>query len=331
MTDEEYFLLYEKYLQGICSAEERQRLRNAPQAGFLLPELPARNALGEAAQAQTRQAILSRLMRSIGQANERRSASRFRWGAVAAVITLLVAVSGYLLFPHIWPPRQHYTTAYGEQRRITLPDGSQVVLNANSTLETAATWGPEQAREVWLDGEAYFSVTHLAAPDVQNIAGAPANTKFVVHSGPLDVSVLGTKFNVNSRNGDTRVVLASGKVQVNTRRGAAPDSLLMKPGDLVQFHARQATYSRKKVNPALYTAWKEYRFIFNDTPLPEIGRLLEETYGYTVIIEDKALVNKKLTGELDTHDPDVLLHALSASFNIRVQKENQVLHLFAAQ
>jgi len=328
MTDEEYFLLYEKYLLGNSTAEERRLLRQAPQSQNLLPELSAAEE-ENLASAPDREEVLNRLLSSIEQAEAPRvsRARPRRWMAVAAVLALLVVAGGYWLLPNFWQPRLHYATGYGQQRRLVLPDGSRVVLNANSTLETSATWGPKTGREVWLRGEAYFSVAHKAAPSVQNIATAPAPLKFVVHTGSLDVSVLGTKFNVNSRDGSTQVVLDEGKVQLTA---AGQPAHLMKPGELVEFAPTRAAYTTRNVNTTHYTAWQAHRYVFDDTPLPEIARLLKNNYGYQVIVQDKALLSKKLTGEINTRNPDVLLYALSRSFNIRIEKQGKTLRFYTA-
>ncbi|WP_324670518.1 FecR family protein [Hymenobacter sp. GOD-10R] len=328
MTDEEYFLLYEKYLLGHSTAEERHRLRQAPQAQNQLPELSAAEE-GHLASAPAREAVLSRLLDSIEHAEVHRPsrAKRWQWATMAAVVALLVVAGSYWLVPTLWQSRLHYATGYGQQQRIVLPDGSEVVLNANSTLETPAVWDPQARREVWLHGEAYFIVAHKAAPSVRTIAQAAEPLKFVVHSGPVDVAVLGTKFNVNSRADDTRVVLAEGKVQLTA---PGQPALLMKPGELVDFAPTHAAYATRKVNPGLYTAWKEHHYIFDDTPLPEIARLLEDTYGYKVFVQDKALLHKKLTGEINTKNPEVLLYALSKSFGIRIEKQGKTLRFYTA-
>lgn len=85
-----------------------------------------------------------------------------------------------------------YATQYGEQRVVELPDHSVVSLNANSTLRFRNDWSQANTlREVWLDGEAFFSV--------QKQEGAAGPAKFIVHTNDLDVEVLGTRFNVSNR------------------------------------------------------------------------------------------------------------------------------------
>ncbi|MGD1895272.1 MAG: FecR family protein [Cyclobacteriaceae bacterium] len=104
----------------------------------------------------------------------------------AAVVSGLVLTAALVWFLLKADSLTEYATDYGEIRTLTLPDSSRVTLNANSAIHYAAKWDVDVAREVWLDGEAYFSVTHT-----QN------DQPFIVHvTDGLRVNVLGTEFNV---------------------------------------------------------------------------------------------------------------------------------------
>jgi len=94
-----------------------------------------------------------------------------RWNWVAAACVSLIALAGALW----WYDQQPVTisTAFGETRTIRLPDGSHVTLNAHSTLSYPRHWDSGQARQVWLQGEAFFWVSHTATllNQRQRIAG----------------------------------------------------------------------------------------------------------------------------------------------------------------
>src|SRR5690606_18166904 len=110
---------------------------------------------------------------------------------VAAAVVLLVGL--YFLIQWINRPFDVYTTGFGEQMTIQLPDESIIQLNSNSTLTWGREWENEGERIVNLEGEAFFQVEHLD--------GLP----FVVNTDDISVHVTGTQFNVNSRRQKTMV------------------------------------------------------------------------------------------------------------------------------
>lgn len=227
-------------------------------------------------------------------------------------------------------PTMRFAAAAGQRRTLALPDGSVVTLNGGATLTTAARWTTETPREVWLTGEAYFQVTHRPAPAQVAIAGAPASVKFVVHAADLAISVLGTRFDVNSRAGSTKVVLTSGRVAVNRLAGLTRENLLMQPGDLVETSAAQPGLVRRRVRPALYAAWTQGRFRFEQTPVRDIVQLLRDAYGLRVQLTDAALLRQTITGTLPANNPELLLPALATSLGVRVARHGDLVR-FSSQ
>jgi ferric-dicitrate binding protein FerR (iron transport regulator) len=235
-----------------------------------------------------------------------------RWWAVAAAVTVLL-LAGLGVWRFAGSGETEIRTAYGQTRRLTLPDGSVVTLNANSALRYDEGLGQAGAdRHVQLDGEAFFEVTHQ-----QNHA------RFVVHTGPLDVEVLGTKFNVNARRYLTRVTLKEGRVKVDDR--ADRQSVVMKPGETVEWTEQKPVLAKKSVRPERYAAWTEKRLLFEGTPLPEVAQMLEDNFGLKVTIENPALLTKTLSGEISLENEDILLQALRDLYGIRITRDGDRL------
>lgn len=255
-----------------------------------------------------------------------------RWVGAAAT-ALAVGFAGVGLWQHApvapAPAWVNYATHAGERREVLLPDGSRVTLNGNTELKLAASWQAGQAREVWLAGEAFFQVRHTAPARLQAVAAAPANAKFTVHAGPLDVAVLGTQFDVLSRPGKTKVILKSGEVQLRHQRAGRTEELTMKPGELVEYRptAPQVPLAKRRVNAMLYAAWTTGHLDFNDTPVSEIISLLEDTYGLEITVSNPALRQQKLTGSVPNHDVNVLLDALSKSLNVTMRRQGDQVWL----
>jgi transmembrane sensor len=249
-----------------------------------------------------------------------------RWAAAAAVVGVAAGVgSGLYLQQHhpagapqagIGPAPVaapvRYATGNGQTREVQLPDGSMVTLNANSTLRHAAAWNPNTPREVWLNGEAYFSVKHL-----------PNHQRFRVHtSGNFNVEVLGTQFTVYRRHAQERVVLLSGKVRVDFNDHRRPD-VILKPGELLQTaDARPKQVLHKEVQTPTYAAWKDNRLVLDDLPIAELAIQLHDTYGVEVVLLDPALGRQTVTGTVPLGDLNLLCQALQASFNIKVERQD---------
>ena len=251
--------------------------------------------------------------------------SQRRTRALIGTLALLLLAAGLGWWQWLRPATlagaaTRYATGAGQHRTVALPDGSVVVLNASSTLTTAARWTAHTPREVWLTGEGYFKVAHLAPRAVADIAGAPANVKFVVHAGALNVAVLGTQFDVINRPGNAKVVLTSGKIAVERRSWITRENLLMQPGDLVETSADRPRLAKRHVPAALYLAWTKGFFEFHQTPVRDIAQLLHDTYGLQVTVADPAILEQVVSGAVAVTKSEFLLPALAESLDLKVTR-----------
>lgn len=241
---------------------------------------------------------------------------------LAAVFAGLLLLSTSLFFVLQNNNTTEYITQYGEIKTILLPDSSTVSLNANSIIKYKSEWNGDEPRQVWLKGEAFFSVVHTTN-----------DQKFIVNTSDLDVEVLGTEFNVNNRTRGTEVVLNSGKVKLslpplgkNGETDNRTKKIFMSPGELVGYSKEEKKITKKEVDTERYSAWRKNKLIFEDTPISEIAQILKDNYGLELIIKDSALINRKYTATYPADNVDVLLNALSKSFNIKISKtDNQVV------
>jgi transmembrane sensor len=240
-------------------------------------------------------------------------AERIMWAKVAAAVALLLIA--FTVYLNRQTHNYTYRTAFGESRRVLLPDGSLVTLNANSSLRVADRWGRRTEREVWLEGEAFFSVSKLKK--------AGRAVKFTVHTHDLNVEVRGTEFNVNTRQDQTQVVLSEGLVhlQLNDR---LEKEIQMKPGDLVNFsRSKRQLRIRHLPDAGPMYSWKNNRWTLNDASLAEIAILIRETYGVTVTIENDSLKRQTVNGVVPTDNMGDLLNALESILPITITHEEQ--------
>lgn len=242
--------------------------------------------------------------------------SKRNWLRVAAAVALVV-VAGTLAW---WSAESGteqlvYATAYGETRTVYLPDGSEVTINAHSRVIYQEQTEPVPLREVWLKGEAFFQVVHL---------DHPASVPFLVHTPDLLVQVLGTRFNVNTRRGRTQVVLDAGSVALQL---PSAETTALQPGELAEYTAQDAQVHKEAVDTKLFTAWRDRRLKFDDTPLSEVALMLEENYGVRVVFDNPLLRSKRVTGEVSANALETILLALSKLFDMSVQQSGDTIHI----
>lgn len=223
---------------------------------------------------------------------------------VAAAFIILMATAVFLFRDDLL--YRTYAAANGRISFITLPDGSTVTLNANSSIRVFRNFMDHESREVWIRGEGFFEVTKKEDA-----------MKFIVHTDNFDVEVLGTKFNVNNRRGKTEVMLAEGKVKL-VAKDRQP--LIMKPGDQVSLSETEDHYKKQVVAPEKLESWRKHKLSFEDTPLWEVAQTIEEYYGVKVIIADPELGRRHFTGTLPNNDLEVILMALKTAYPVAIDK-----------
>jgi transmembrane sensor len=231
------------------------------------------------------------------------------WRYAAVVVGFLALAAGAL----IWNTQRTitYATHYGEIKTFTLPDQSIVMLNGNSRIRFRNGWLTHRMREVWLDdGEGFFTIR-------QTNAGNP----FVVHTADMNINVLGTAFNVNTRRAHirTQVVLTVGAVKLDLNR-EQPQSIIMRPGDMVTYSAASNELHQRIVNPNEYSSWRNQMLQFSDVPIEEVVGTIADNLGITIEVKDKSILQQTYTGNVPTNDLAIFFKTLEHSFDVRVVK-----------
>jgi transmembrane sensor len=231
-----------------------------------------------------------------------------RWLLSVAASVLLLLGFGYVTHDR-WA-YDRYEAPFGQTRTLSLPDGSEVTLNAHSQLRVPRFGFGNADREVWLTGEGYFSVRHTTH-----------DHKFTVHTPNLDVRVLGTKFNVNTRSGQTEVILDEGKVQlIRPKTPAQP--LTMKPGEQATLAEGDTAFRRKVVSsPDVVGAYRQQRLVFDGTPLSQVAERIQDYYGIRVVVGSRELARREFSGTLPNNDLNVVLRSLSVTYNLAVERQ----------
>ncbi|MCS7020069.1 MAG: FecR domain-containing protein [Cytophagales bacterium] len=234
-----------------------------------------------------------------------------RYAAVVFILLSAIAASSYLYF---LVPIEVYTQI-GENRTVTLPDHSTVVLSGNSSLQYARYWGSNRPREVWLKGKAYFDVRHAISPD----------NRFVVHAGKARIEVLGTSFDVTNRNEATKVLLKTGKVKMEVEQmqpsSQATVSTVLMPGEEAELSEKSGIITKKVTDLEHSMNWVQQKFVFDNTPFEEVAKTIEENCGVKVTIRKQDLRTRRITAHLDAKNLDVFLTGVARLFDAKVKRK----------
>jgi ferric-dicitrate binding protein FerR (iron transport regulator) len=259
----------------------------------------------------------NRLMKRVQREKSMGRRRILQYGIAAAVSLLLVAGLAYLFQISGHESVIVYQTDYGERKQFELPDGSRVDLNAHSVLQLGKNWESGN-REVWLSGEAYFTVTKKPA----------TGAKFTVHTPELDIEVLGTQFNVNTRKENTKVLLEEGKVRLLVKENVTiREEMLLAPGEMANFSQQTRRIKKETVSQTQsLVSWKEGYLTYEGVALREVITDFEDTYGLPVKVNDAALLNKELRGALSTENLEEFLKMVETLFGVQaIRKENHVV------
>ncbi len=175
-------------------------------------------------------------------------------------------------------------TYKGDRKKITLPDHTTVWINSKSELKYPPKFN-EKLREVWLEGEAYFEVSHNP------------NQQFIVHTREFDIKVYGTSFNVSAYNGysNKSYTLVEGSIQLSSNMDPSFDGVYLTPGQQAVYDSGKLAI--KDVNPSLEISWREGKFYFRGKSFREICQQLEIAFDVSIRIEGDSLKNSVYTGD----------------------------------
>jgi transmembrane sensor len=307
--------LFQRYQGGTATAEERalvetwfeshygqkSRMLSRNEEASVFEDLDARIA-----------AMLTenQTAESASNANEEPAAIRklnFRWMQVAAMFLALLG-SGLLIrnkFSKKAVLPETFTeirSLKGEKKEVTLKDGTTVFLNSGSSVFVSSRFDA-QKREVKLIGEAFFQVHHNA------------RKPFIIQSGKLQTTVLGTSFDIKAYPEDehVKVSVATGKVKVE------------KPDAKTQLFAKALTHNQAlvydkvkdshhltKVNVDSISAWRTNHLNFDNASYEEIARMLSRWYNLEVTLNANHHDTKRYTLSFYNEGPDKVLNVLSA-------------------
>jgi len=285
--------LLEKYFKGACTPEEVAIVEQ-----YLSQEsTPAMDAYLMDTWEQAEQATGATGSPSTLPAPRKIVKMYSRWYRVAAAILVIISAGAWL-----WQSQRgkqqlivnalQWDTVYNygnNVRLVSMPDGSRVWLNAYAQLAYRSDYN-DTTRELWLNGEAYFEV---AKDDVR---------PFTVHAGELATTALGTSFNIathNKADGSISVSLVTGKIAVSTKEFA----YVLAPGQMLLYKMGVPPMTVARFNIPEVLDWKNGKLIFENTTLEDAFAKLQSRYDCRIILENKQLAKRKVTGSFNANEP----------------------------
>jgi len=207
---------------------------------------------------------------------------------IAASFALLLGISSYMSYQEGYKNQNSQlitvVNPLGMQSSFVLPDGTQVLLNAGTTLRYPSAFVSKK-REVSIEGEAYFHVFH------------DKDLPFIVKAEDVRVQVLGTRFNVKAYREEKEIEVTLEEGSVGVRLSNQSDLFRIQPGEQISFDKSRQLFTRRDVDVSYYMAWREKCFHFNNTSFESIARQLERRFDVHIDIESESLKQIRFTGD----------------------------------
>ncbi len=202
------------------------------------------------------------------------------------------------------------------RRFINLPDGSSVILNENSQIEIAENFNSDTKREVYLMGEAYFDINH------------DSERPFIVHTGKLKTTVLGTAFNIKSSAGakTVTVTVTRGKVEVGDENQTFN---VITPNEQIVFNEEHNIIVKTPVKAESYIKWTNEDIYFDDVSIKDVAKQLQERFGVSIVFSNEQIKTCKFSATfLKSQSLPQILNIIAEFNQIKYQfRDNKVVVL----
>lgn len=241
------------------------------------------------------------------------------WTLAAAAVVMLVGL-GFLFYQQPIPPTdaaiartsvpEKTGTPIPGRRFINLPDGSSVILHGNSKLEFS-TFNKNGKREVTLTGEAFFDIVHDKA------------RPFIVYTGKLRTTVLGTAFNIKASPGSStvEVTVRRGKVKVGDSKRTYN---VIDPDQQIIFDAEKVTYVKKAVKSEEVTSWLTGDMYFDDVSMKDVANQLQERFKVTIVFSNELVKKCRFSATfLKNQSLEQILNIIGEFNNIKYQFQGE--------
>lgn len=232
-----------------------------------------------------------------------------KWIASVAAVLLLVTAGYWSLTMSSDTIYITQSTTTEETKQVMLPDSTRVTLNSNSSITYLAEMSRE--RKASFEGEVYFEVQ--TTPEKQN---------FTVKTPDGNIVVTGTKFNLKNRKGIFEATLLEGAI---VYRQQNIEDIALEPNEQLTF--RDNTIRVRKTNTEEVTDWIDGRMIYKNIKIGDLIQALTIDYDIDIKTGDPELAEKKVSANMVTADPTVLLQSIGIIYGFEVEDNNGTIIL----
>ena len=232
-----------------------------------------------------------------------------------AAAILFIAIAGFAVFYFLNDQGMEQLTAQVQIQEVEFSEGSRVTVNSNSTLTYPKKFNRNK-REVALVGEAFFEV----AKDPER--------PFIIVAGNMRVEVLGTSFNVKAyeKINEIEVTVSSGKVAVYPM-GNPDDRVVLVKGEKAIFYKSSIKIEKRLNENINFSAWKTKEIVFEDTPMPEVVRIINEIYKSNLTIIGDQLNDCPVTTTFDNQSLESILNVLESTLDLSIERKGDNIEI----
>ncbi len=204
-------------------------------------------------------------------------------------------------------------TGDGTQKSYTLPDGTKIYLNANTEVNYSKSKFNNSRKLKLIKGECFLNVVHN-----------PAKAFSIQHSD-LEVTDIGTSFNIKENQHQIAVAVNSGQVKLHVK-GKATETIL-NPGEEGFYGLADKTVRKDRIQDPNYKAYTDRNISFNNTSLPLVAKTLESVYHKKIVIQSNDLKTRKFTGGFRNQRLKDVLLVLTETLQINMNIKKGVIYL----
>jgi len=313
-------LLAQKYLNGTATSQEKQLLDQWYDTGGT-----DGTELVDLQTDETEAGVKQRLYNNLKEQLLETQPSQHKSGIVRRMIIWASSAAAVLVLAlFVWSRYDHnqarsvisdnrlVNVPYNRVIHLTLPDGSRVWLNAGSVFRYPKMFIGKTRTVELLEGRAFFDVKHQTTQP------------FVVKTKNLNVTVLGTSFDVRSyrKEGTTQVRVVTGKVGITVPNAVNKKAIMLLPAQQITLSEQTRHLVTETAQETKVSEWTKNNFVFAQEKLADVFKLLEKEYHTQISVENKKLLTERITITLNNQHLDTILETLSFTKHFKYQMAN---------